>query len=349
MFHPVFRSGLGKIIFSVWWIAIIAIHSAILYFYYHFTIQISIVDSIVWNILFALVSLGLWYWVRISDFESQRPSTILINHLGAAIISILFIIYVHLYSLSYFYSSTQEYLTFLEIAIPGRAIIGVFYYVLITQIYYLIIYVGNFREKVTREAELKALVKDAELSWLKLQVNPHFLFNSLNSVSSLTMTSPERAQVMITRLSELLRYSLKQTPDSMVPLSDELDNCKKYLEIEKVRFGSRLNYSLIVSPGCLDVQVPSMLLQPLFENAIKHSVAQSPDESIVESEIYSNELGVIVKVSNTLPDFPTSSSGTGVGLENIRRRLILVYGVSNLLSIEKTATKFTVKIQIPTI
>jgi LytS/YehU family sensor histidine kinase len=135
----------------------------------------------------------------------------------------------------------------------------------------------------------------------------------------------------------------------MVPLSDELDNCKKYLEIEKVRFGSRLNYSLIVSPGCLDVQVPSMLLQPLFENAIKHSVAQSPDESIVESEIYSNELGVIVKVSNTLPDFPTSSSGTGVGLENIRRRLILVYGVSNLLSIEKTATKFTVKIQIPTI
>jgi LytS/YehU family sensor histidine kinase len=241
----------------------------------------------------------------------------------------------------------HDYKLFLESSIPGRVITATLFYILVVLVYYLIIYIYNFREKVSREAELKDLIKDAELSWLKLQVNPHFLFNSLNSVSSLTMTSPEKAQEMITRLSELLRYSLSQSPDSMVALKDEINNCVKYLEIEKVRFGSRLTYSINNPDELMNIRVPSMILQPLFENAIKHSVAQSAETSTITAEISRDNFGVIITVSNTLPESPPSTRGTGLGLANIKRRMNLIYGISNLLTVNKTETIFSVVVRIP--
>ncbi len=198
-----------------------------------------------------------------------------------------------------------------------------------------------------REAELKTLVKEAELTWLKLQINPHFLFNSLNSISSLTITAPDKAQEMINRLSELLRYSLKQSPNSMVSLSDEVENCKKYLAIEQVRFGDRLKYNFDYSNEALQILVPSMVLQPLFENAVKHSVAQTDSTSIITAQFTQTSVGVCVSIINSLPETPASSIGTGVGLENIKRRLQLMYGTATLLNVNKSIDKFTVTIEFP--
>ena len=152
---------------------------------------------------------------------------------------------------------------------------------------------------------------------------------------------------MIIRLSELLRYSLKQSPDSMVTLENELDNCIKYLEIEKVRFGARLQYSINTTPECLSVKVPGMIMQPLFENAIKHSVAQSANESTIVAAITRKAEFVEICISNSIPQDAFPTSGTGVGLENIRRRLKLIYGTTQFLSIENTENKFTASIQIP--
>jgi sensor histidine kinase YesM len=348
MIHPILGNRFGKIAFTAWWVAIAAIHYVVLYFFYSISTVNAIADSLVWVVLFSMLSLGLWFWVRLSDIETQKPLSIAINHLGASVVSLLLIVSLHRYVLSLLFDDDNEYISFIDSSIPGRAIIGLFFYILIALVYYLIIYINNFREKLTREAELQALIKDAELSWLKLQVNPHFLFNSLNSVSSLTITSPEKAQDMITRLSELMRYSLRQSPGSMVSLKDELDSCKTYLEIEKVRFGNRLNYGITCCDECLEVQVPSMILQPIFENSIKHSVAQSADESTIKADIFISNGYLNVEVSNSLPDFPTSSQGTGVGLENIRRRLKLIYGTSELIQVRKEPNRFAVIITIPT-
>ncbi|MDX9846757.1 MAG: histidine kinase [Tenuifilaceae bacterium] len=348
MVHPILGNRFGKIAFTAWWVAVAAIHTAVLYFFYGISFPVAISDSLIWCILFSVLSLGIWFWVRLSDIETQRSFSVALNHIGATAVSILILVSAHRYVLSLLFAGEEDYNNFLHNSLPGRVIIGVFFYILISLVYYLIIYISNFREKLSREAELKALVKDAELSWLKLQVNPHFLFNSLNSVSSLTMTAPEKAQAMITRLSELLRYSLRQSPDSMVTLNDELENCKKYLEIEKVRFGNRLKYTIDCCDECLKVPVPSMILQPLFENSIKHSVAQSADESEIRADISLKDSFLFVKVSNTLPNFPSSSSGTGVGLENIRRRLLLVYGSPNFISVQKSTDSFTVTVTIPT-
>jgi LytS/YehU family sensor histidine kinase len=162
------------------------------------------------------------------------------------------------------------------------------------------------------------------------------------------MTAPEKAQEMIIRLSDLLRYSLKQKPDSLVSLEDELENCIKYLEIEKVRFGLRLNYSISCTPECQKYKVPGMILQPLFENSIKYSVAQSTDESAISASIVKLSDGIEICISNSVPPNPNSSEqGTGVGIDNIQRRLRLTYGLSNLLTIEKTKDLFTAKILIP--
>lgn len=348
MIHPILGDRFGKIVFTAWWVGFAAIHCAVLYFFYSLELVNAIADSVLWSVLFSLLALGLWFWVRISDLETQRPISLVVNHLGAWVVSILIILSLHRYVLGLIFKDDLKYLNFLDSGLPGKAIMGLFLYMLIALVYYLIIYINNYREKLAYEAELKALVKDAELSWLKLQVNPHFLFNSLNSVNSLTMTSPEKAQDMITRLSELLRYSLRQSPDSMVSLRDELENCKKYLEIEKVRFGPRLNYKIDCCEQCEDVQVPSMILQPLFENAIKHSVAQSANESQVIAQIFMSKGFMFVKVSNSLSSDPTSSYGTGVGLQNIRRRLKLIYGSSDFLSIKKDSNQFEVTITIPT-
>ena len=347
MNHPIFKTVIGRTVFTVWWVVVAIIHFAVLYFYYDIDISVAFMDSMVWSVLFAILSLGLWFWVEITNIETQRALTVAINHIGAAVISTLVVVTAHRFLLTQLFLQQGIYLEFMDYALLGRLILSVVLYVLITLIYYLIVYINNFREKLAHEAELKTLVKDAELSWLKLQINPHFLFNSLNSVSSLTLTEPEKAQDMITRLSELLRYSLKQSPETMVMLSDEISNCKKYLEIEKVRFGERLNYSINSNPDCLHIKVPSMLLQPLLENAIKHSVAQNTGESIVNIDVEVDNGLLLIKIENTVPNFPTNSAGYGIGLENIKRRLMLIYGISNLLSIDKTDSIFLVTVSIP--
>ena len=347
MYHPIIGNKVGQITFAAWWIALSAIHFAVFAFIYKIPYAQAATDSVISNALYAFVSLGLWYWVRLSDIETTKPASLLINRLGASALSLTFIVFVQHYTLGFIFAEDEKYITFLNDSMVSRSITGALIYILVVLVFYLIIYIQNFREKVSRESELKALVKDAELNWLKLQLNPHFLFNSLNSVSSLTISSPERAQEMIIRLSELLRYSLKQSPDSMVTLQNELDNCVKYLEIEKVRFGARLSYTINTTPECLTVKVPGMIMQPLFENAIKHSVAQSADESIIEAVISKNDEFVEITITNSIPQDSFPSGGTGVGLENIRRRLKLIYGTSQFLNIEKTESQFTASIQIP--
>lgn len=347
MNRPFLKYNLSQIVFVIAWIAVGAIHATTFYFMYKVPVNLALIDSVVWNALFALLSVGLWFWVRITDIETSKPFSIIINHFGAAVLSVLAVVFLHRLIIQNIWVSANDYTQIIDQLEPGRYIIGFFYYALLALVCYLIIYVKNFREKVFREAELKALVKDAELNWLKLQINPHFLFNSLNSISSLTINAPEKAHDMINRLSELLRYSLKQSPNSMVSLSDEVENCKKYLEIEQVRFGNRLQYSFSFDFDLQSYRVPSMVLQPLFENAIKHSVAQTETTSVIDAIFKQTSIGVSVSVSNTLPLTPPNTLGTGVGLENIKRRLLLMYDTPNLLRVNKTDSEFTVTIIFP--
>ncbi len=348
MDHPFFNSTLGRIFFSVAWLAIMASHATLLRYAYGMPWYLALCDSLIWNSLFALFTIGIWYWVRFTDLERVKPFNILLNHIGASLLAVLVIIWLHRLLATLFCADLEGFSQNFEPLESGRYVVGFLYYILITLTFYLVVYIQNFREKLINESELKALVREAELNWLKLQLNPHFLFNSLNSISSLTIIAPQKAHEMINRLSELLRYSLKQKPDSMETLGDELENCKRYLEIEQIRFGNRLHYSFDCKDDVLSIKVPGMILQPLFENAIKHSVAQSEHPSTIEVIIGQKKNGVTISVTNTLPDTPPDIRGAGVGLSNIRRRLQLTYGTSSLLQTVKTDTEFKATLYFPT-
>jgi two-component system, LytTR family, sensor kinase len=213
--------------------------------------------------------------------------------------------------------------------------------------FYAVNYYQGFKEKIKNEGQFRTLIKEAELHALKSQINPHFLFNSLNSISSLTMTDPARAQEMVINLSSLMRYSLKHDQNDKVPLSEELNNNKVYLQIEKVRFGNKLNSIFEIDENCMNMLIPNMILQPLYENAIKYGVyeATEPVEIRTRCTLRNNVLEIVI--SNNFDPSSLSKKGEGIGLRNIRDRLQIIFNNPTLMRIESNNKLFKVTLAIP--
>lgn len=304
-------------------------------------------DALIFNALFSVLALGLYNAVRFFNFEEKSIWTVLAQHLmGLAITLIVWLLAAYLLVIIVDRKDWQ-YENFFIRTLPWRAAIGVFYYSTVVLLYYLIIYYQNFRETITREAELKALVKEAELSMLRSQINPHFLFNSLNSISSLTITDPAKAQEMLIKLSEFLRYSLGESEKQMVSLKAELDYVRLYLDIEKIRFGQKLVHEWNVNEKCLQAKLPNMILQPLYENAIKHGVYESPDEIRIVTSCSADDHRLLITIRNNYNTDAVSRKGKGLGLKNIASRLKLIYHQDDLISTEKKNGIFEVRLIIP--
>jgi LytS/YehU family sensor histidine kinase len=182
---------------------------------------------------------------------------------------------------------------------------------------------------------------------LRSQINPHFLFNSLNSVSSLTITNPDKARDMVIKLSDFMRYALSKKDEQPVSLRSELENLRLYLEIEKVRFGDRLSTEENIEEHCLDILMPVMILQPLYENAIKHGVYESTECVNITTNVKCRNGFLEIVISNNYDPATTPSKGTGTGLINVSRRLDLVYSKQASLKTTKENGIYTVTLFIP--
>jgi len=182
---------------------------------------------------------------------------------------------------------------------------------------------------------------------LKSQINPHFLFNSLNSVSSLTLVRPEQSRDMLVKLSTFLRYSLDQDLKELNMLSNEMKNSQLYLEIEKVRFGERLRLDFDIDVSCKDMKIPNLILQPIYENAIKHGVNESLEPVVIKTKAELKNNNLSIEISNNFDKDAITSKGHGIGLRNITERMNLIYGRTDLLSIVKTESDFIVKLEFP--
>lgn len=347
MNHPVLFNRKSSIYTLVIWGVLIASHTLVLTGFYNQKLHHSLIDGIVFNVFFAILSLGIWYPVRFINLRHTSSTDIFLNHLGTALISIILWYAVSLSSLNYILSDSPEYLTFLNDSAPWRFAMGLFYYLLTIFIYYLYISFRNMEEKIAQEAELKGLIRETELNLLKSQINPHFLFNSLNSISSLTITNPEKAQEMIIKLSDFLRYSINQKEKQLVSLQDELHNIHLYLDIEKTRFGDKLNFSIDVPEACRSKQLPNMILQPLVENSIKHGVYEStePITIWVTCEEVGSDMRITVK-NNFDPD-SRGKKGTGMGLKNILNRLKIIYQADYLMNVSRNDNIFSVSVSFP--
>src|SRR5262245_54748692 len=190
-------------------------------------------------------------------------------------------------------------------------------------LYFGIKYWRQSQQEQQQALRAAALAKEAELQMLRYQLNPHFLFNSLNSAIALIRENPARAEKMIGELSEFLRYSLANGKAGDAPLSDELEAVRNYLGIEKIRFEDKLIVSFDIEPNAGEFRVPSMLIHPLVENAVKYGMQTSPMPLKVEINARANNGALRLEVINTgrwIED-PTNGRGANIGIENVRQRL----------------------------
>jgi signal transduction histidine kinase len=191
------------------------------------------------------------------------------------------------------------------------------------------------RERERQAASLRASLADARLAGLRAQVNPHMLFNTLNAVSVLAMKGENAAVVRVVGLlSDLLRACLDETRGHEAPLSDELRLVESYLEIQRTRFADRLKVTVDVSPDTQDARVPTMVLQPLVENAVTHGLASHAGPGFIAIHAHRNEGTLQLRIEDSGPGFGSSPHrGGGVGLSTVRARLELLYGDEQQLTL----------------
>jgi len=331
MLNPISKNKSYFIAFLIVWIVIFGIHTFIINFFYEVDTIVSLADSLIFNLLIALIGFNLWYVIRFNMRDTSTAFDMVVNHLIIAIVIISIWVSASYFILVALFKTNTNYVQFLNDSLPWRAVLGIFFYLIFIQFYYVILYYEDLQEKLKIESDLQNLVKEAELSALKSQINPHFLFNSLNSISSLTITNPETAQEMVIKLSDFLRYSLSHDKNEQASLKEEFANLVRYLDIEKVRFGKRLKFISNVPDNCSNFRIPSMILQPLIENAIKHGVYNSTEEVVVELICRVEEEYVVIEIWNDYDPKALKKVGKGIGLSNIKKRLQLTYQRQDLL------------------
>lgn len=198
-----------------------------------------------------------------------------------------------------------------------------------------------------REAESRLQARDAELLVLRSQINPHFLFNSLNSISALTSADPAGARNMTIELAEFFRQTLALGQREQISLADEVELCRHFLAIESIRYGDRLRYELDVSPTAAQSQLAPMLLQPCVENAVKHGIGQLPGGGLVSLKAITRDGWLHISVSNPVPAKAPPAPGTGTGLSNTRRRLRTLYGERASVHWQRGDGQFTLELTLP--
>ncbi len=310
------------------------------------SINILVIDAIVLNLLVAALGLSFWYSSMYLSIENNKITKVILTHFGGGILISVVWLLLGYFAVISIISDTESYGDFFIKTIKSRFILGILFYFLLTAFYYVVIYYSGFQERLLKETELKNLVTEAELRSLKFQINPHFIFNSLNSMSALTEIDPKKAKQMIIKLADFLRYTLANNDRQKNTLNEELKNIKLYLDIEKIRFDDKFIYVEELHEECGKTEIPSMILQPLFENAIKHAVYETLDTVTIKLTCSRQDDFLKITLCNNF-EGESHKKGAGVGLKNIKDRLSLIYQQDNLMEIKKESGKFTVNIFIP--
>jgi len=348
MKHPVLEKRSRFIIWWLAWLLMAAGQSSLMYFAYGANAGAAIGDGFVSMILFGALGLAIWFPLRYMQKGDNPVMTAISNMVVTGIITVVIWVMANRFLLKSVVADKEAYDIFWSSTVILRVASGVLLYSMIILTYWLFISSSRLAEKAASQSKLEALVREAELKMLRSQINPHFLFNSLNSISSLTVTNPGGARDMIVKLSDFMRYSLSSRNDQPVTLHNEMESLRLYLEIEKVRFRERLVIKEEIEPECLAALLPGLLLQPLYENAVKHGVYESTGTVVINTSAKKEGENVIVSISNTVdPDSIVTRKGAGIGLKNVRTRLELFFGDEAELEVIRKEDSFTVNMKFP--
>src|SRR3954463_9934720 len=224
---------------------------------------------------------------------------------------------------------------------------GFLLYLLAMAVSYLAAAFAVSRDVERRGLELQVLAGGAELRALRAQFDPHFLFNSLQSISALTTADPAAARRMCLLLADFLRDTLALGSRARIPLSRELSLARRFLAIEQVRFGERLQVDIESPPNAAECEVPPLVLQPLVENAVTHGVAHVLEGGVVRIRVERRAVSLVITVDNPCDPERPAGRGTGLGLRNVRQRLQSVYGDDGMLDAREAEGRYVARIQLP--
>ncbi len=310
--------------------------------------KLAMVDSLVFTLLFAAMGIAVWNLVRFSSVDSKSVVNNIISHVVAGGLLVFIVVAIGESIIPLIFNDASQYYSFSSEFHLYRLVIGAFLYTIVAVNFYLIVYYEEYRSKKLRESDMDKHLRSAELNMLKAQINPHFIFNSLNSVSSLTLTDSKKAHEMVINLADFLRYSIQQNAEQLVPLSKEIEALQLYMEIEKVRYGKRLNVVFEIDDTIgKQYTVPALILQPLVENAIKYSLHETDLESEIAIKCSLEDDLLMINVTNNYDNNIVVKKGAGIGLNNVRSRLQLIYGNSNLLTVKDDKSCFSVELRFP--
>ncbi|MCW0482624.1 sensor histidine kinase [Gaoshiqia sediminis] len=344
MKHPFFNNRILILYYGLFWLVMGLGNSLLQAFWNNMGMEASLLESVHLFLLYPILGASIWYLIRYNGLNENDWLWNVMFHLVAA--SILNAIWLYMGFIAVGMVN-EIYLDNFYKALPSNILAGYLMYAGYVVFFYALGYYDSLKEKIKREAELKSLVRDAELNALKSQINPHFLFNSLNSISSLTISNPQKAQEMVINLSAFMRYSLQHNRDETVSLLEELENIKLYLGIEKVRFGKKLLPVFEVEEACLQARIPNMILQPLFENAIKYGVYEATSPVSIRVSCRPEQAYFHLTIENDYDPESVKNKGEGIGLRNIRQRLELIYGNPNLIRVTDDRTSYKVELMLP--
>lgn len=283
------------------------------------------------TLAYAFVCLAAWYPVRAMPLHRARTGPLLATHVvSAAVLSAVWVM-----ALGTWGRTMKTPLT--ETRIAAFFVAGALLYLLAVAFHYLL-------AGMEREMGVKMLAREAELKALKAQLDPHFLFNSLNSISSLCTSNPASARTLTTLLAEYLRKSLRLGGAESITLSEELELAASYLAIERIRFGSRLEIAQDIDEHVRNTRIPPLLLQPLVENAVKHGVAHLLEGGVVQISAAPDGRFTRITVENRCdPDRPPQR-GEKIGMANTKRRVEMFEG---RIDVAETADHFRVTVWLP--
>ena len=334
---------LRNIILIIWWSSWSALHCQVL-IKFGLNYQQALTDSLISNILLSAFCLLI-----INNMRYYLPGKERFWYLGVVSIALSAIWLGAVRTILWLlYNKDVVYIHLLANSSNIRFAIGLLLTGCVTMLSMLWYSQQEQKANGAMKAEAASLLKEAELYKLRQQLQPHFLFNSLNSISALAGSDPEKARYMIQQLSDFLRGTLKKEEKQLIPLQEELQYLQLYLDIEKVRFGNRLQTVLNIEPSAINQMIPALILQPIVENAIKFGLYDTMEEVTItiSANIVAHQLLIVV----TNPFDPATHSGqkgTGFGLSSVKRRLFLLYESHQMMKTGFNENLFTTTLSFP--
>jgi two-component system sensor histidine kinase AlgZ len=345
--HPVFSSARRLGIYILAW----QLPAALVSYLLLVSARLSMLEAVAFCgplcAPFAIVCLSPWYLCRVLPLRSTPALKLGFNHLfAAAVAAFLWMKLAHFLARGLdrwhpgFNARLNPHLPFLF----G---VGVLLYVLAVALHYTYLELEAARAAIRSEHQARVLAREAELKALKAQINPHFLFNCLNSISALTSIDAAQAREMCVRLSDFLRSTLHLAEQGTISFADEMALARTYFDVEQVRFGSRLSVEQTIDAACERCTVPPLLLQPLVENAVKHGIASLVEGGFIRirASMVSDLLRVVVE-NNFDPESPVPRR-SGLGLANVRSRIETRHGTRGHMIVTVAGTLHRVELLLP--